>query len=73
MFINLGHNIRFFRERCGMTQEQLGKLLCVTKTSICCYENNKRRPSLENMICLSKIFNVTVDDLITYRQHKTLY
>lgn len=73
MFINLGNNIRYFREKYSMTQEQLGKLVCVTKVSISCYENNKRKPSLETIICLSKIFNITVDDLINYRQYKTSF
>lgn len=73
MFINLGHNIRYFRKSCGMNQEQLGRLIYVSKVSVCCYESNKRRPSLETIICLSKIFNVTVDDLLNRRRHETSY
>lgn len=64
MNLKLGKNIKYFREINNMTQEQLGKLLHITKVSISCYENGKRTPSLETLIELSNIFNVTLDELV---------
>lgn len=62
--MNLGKNIKHFREKQGLTQEQLGKLLHVTKVSISCYEHGTRTPSLETLIQLSNIFYVTLDELV---------
>ncbi len=69
--MNLGKNIKYFREKQGLTQEQLGKLLHVTKVSISCYENEKRTPSVEALIKLSNIFKVTLDDLVKGEKYKT--
>lgn len=69
--MNLGKNIKYFREKQELTQEQLGKLLHVTKVSISCYENEKRTPSVETLIKLSNIFKVTLDDLVKGEKYKT--
>ncbi len=39
-----------------LTQEELGKLINVTKVSICCYENAARVPTLETLLALARCF-----------------
>lgn len=62
--MNLGKNIKYLREKNEMTQEQLAKILNVTKVSICCYEHNTRTPCLETVVELSEIFRVSLDELV---------
>lgn len=62
--MNLGKNIKYFREENKLTQDQLAKLLHVTKVSICCYEHDTRTPCLETVIRLADIFNVSLDELV---------
>ena len=52
------------RKELGLTQEQLGQLINVTKTSICCYEKGTRTPTLENFIDLNKVLSVGPDYLL---------
>lgn len=56
MFI--GNRLRDIRKKKGLTQEELGKLINVTKVSICCYEKETRLPSLDTLDDLTKVFGV---------------
>lgn len=57
----MGQRIKTLRKEHGMTQKELGEKLNVTKVSICCYEKGTRTPSLDILIDLSNIFNVSID------------
>ena len=41
-----------------LTQEQLASMVGLTKTSICCYENGTRTPTLDTLIDLANALNV---------------
>lgn len=49
--------LKELRKKHGLTQEELGKLIGVTKVSICCYENGTRTPTLDTMIDLANCLN----------------
>lgn len=57
----LGKRIRSLRKQSNMTQEELGKLINVTKVSICCYERETRIPTLETLLALSDVFKVDIN------------
>ena len=57
----LGKRIRSLRKEHGLTQEELGKLINVTKVSICCYEKETRTPTLETLLELSRVFKVDIN------------
>ena len=57
----LGNRLKELRVKRNMTQEELGKLINVTKVSICCYEKNIRMPSLETLEDISNVFGVKCD------------
>ena len=60
----LGTRIKALRKEQGLTQEELGKLINVTKVSICCYEKETRIPTLETLMALSKVFKVDINYFI---------
>ncbi len=60
----LANRIKQLRIENHLTQEALGKLVKVTKVSICCYEKGTRLPSLETLVDLSEVFKVSVDYLL---------
>lgn len=62
--IEIGEKIKTLRKQMGLTQEQLAKRLWVTKAIISAYENAARFPSLEVLIQLAYIFNVSTDYLL---------
>ena len=59
-----GDNLKRLRTNKEFTQEYLGKVLFHSRTTISNYEKGKMQPSIETLIKLSEIFNVTVDELI---------
>lgn len=60
----IGKRLKELRLSRGLTQEELGKILNVTKSTICFYEKEIRIPSLETLIDLSDYFEVTIDYLL---------
>ncbi|MEG2457376.1 MAG: helix-turn-helix transcriptional regulator [Bacilli bacterium] len=63
MFLK-GDRLKELRLNRGLTQEELGKVIDVTKASICCYEKGSRTPTLENLIDLMMFFDVSSDYLL---------
>ena len=59
------NNIRMYRGKYNMTQEDLSIKLGVSRQTINSIENNKYFPSLELGLKLSKIFECKVDDLFS--------
>lgn len=59
------NNIRLYRAKFKLTQDDLSKKLDVSRQTINAIENNKYFPSLELGLKLSKIFECTVDDLFS--------
>lgn len=57
----LGKRIKELRKEKGLTQQELGDLINVTKVSICCYENETRVPTLETLIALTKVFKMDIN------------
>lgn len=62
--MSFADNLKRFRINKQFTQEYLGKALCLSRTTISNYEKGKMQPSIETLIKLSEIFNVTIDELI---------
>ncbi len=59
----LGKNIKLFRERKGLTQEELGRLVGKEKSTIGCYETGARTPGVETLALLAGALGTTMDEL----------
>ncbi len=62
-------NLKQAREKSGMTQEQLGIKLNVTRQTVSCWERGRTEPDLATLSALSDILNTTPDGLLTGREH----
>ena len=60
----IGQRIRLLRERLQLSQEDLSEALGLDRSSISHIENDKRELKLNDLIELSKILNVSIDQLI---------
>ena len=60
----LGQNILEARKKSGLSQEQLGEKVDVTRQTISNWELDETAPNPEQLKALSKVLNVSVDDLI---------
>ncbi len=59
-----GKRLKELRKDRGLTQQQLGDMVGVTKVSICCYENGTRTPTLETLVDLADALNVKITSLL---------
>lgn len=59
--ILLGERIKYLRQNARYTQDELAARLNVSKASVSAYERNLRQPSLDVIISLARIFNVSTD------------
>jgi len=46
------------RKASGLTQQELGNKIGVTKVSVCCYEKGTRTPTLDTLLDLANALNV---------------
>ncbi|WP_339321399.1 helix-turn-helix transcriptional regulator [Paenibacillus sp. FSL W8-0194] len=59
-----GDRVALWRKKRNLTQEELGKLVNVTKVSISGYESGNRSPDTETLQKLAEVFNVSTDYLL---------
>ena len=59
-----GSRLREVRKKKGLTQTELGDLIGVGKSAICCYEKETRNPTLEAVIEMIHVFGVSADYLL---------
>lgn len=62
--MSIGENIRRLRERAGMTQADLGKVLGVTHSAVSLIESGKRGISLKQADKIAAALNTNLDELV---------
>ena len=60
----LGQNILNLRKKNGLSQEQLGEKVDVTRQTISNWELEETQPNPEQLKALSKVLKVSVDELL---------
>lgn len=61
--MTIGENIKYYRIRMGITQNQLAALAEIHPVSIRKYETNKMQPQIDILKKLAGIFKISLDDL----------
>lgn len=62
--VEIGEQLRYFRQKKKMSQKQLAELLHVTPQTISKWELNKSAPDYDQLIILSKIYRKSIDALL---------
>ena len=60
----IGKRVKELRIEKGLSQQELGSAIGVTKVSICGYENGTRLPNLEKLVKLADALETTTDFLL---------
>ena len=58
------NQIKFYRNKRELTQEQMANMLSVSRQSYINYETGEAEPSFETLIKISKILRTPIDDLL---------
>lgn len=70
--MTLGDKIKEYRQSNNMTQDELGAKLFVTRQAISKWEQGKGYPSVAVMESLSRLMNVTIDELLSSEETKVI-
>ncbi|MBP1043580.1 helix-turn-helix transcriptional regulator [Vagococcus sp. BWB3-3] len=62
--MNFSKQLKLYRERDGFSQEALAEKIYVTRQTISKWENDHTYPDIHNLIALSALFDVTLDELV---------
>ena len=69
MGLELGTKIRQLRKFSGMTQEQLAEKLHVSRQALSKWENDTSLPDLESVIKISRLFQISLEELLLEEKH----
>lgn len=58
--MELNEVLRFFRKESGMTQQELSNRTCINHKTISFYETGERKPSIDNLKILAKVYGFNV-------------
>lgn len=62
--IQLARNLKYLRIAYGLTQDDLGAFLNISRQAYSNYENLKRSPDLDSLIRLASLYRLSLDDLV---------
>lgn len=60
----LPDNIKKYRKENNMSQDELAEKLGVSRQSVSLWETGQTQPTIDNIVALSKIFNVSSDVIL---------
>lgn len=64
--MSLGENIQKYRKSLGLSQEELGQKLLVSRQTISLWEKDQTVPTIDNLIRLKEVFNASVDEILGF-------
>ncbi len=62
--MTIGERIQSHRKRLGMSQDELGQKLHVSRQTISLWEKDQTVPTIDNLIRLKDIFGISVDEIL---------
>ena len=65
LFITVGEKIQYCRKKIGLSQEELGQKMFVSRQTVSLWEMDKTLPTVDNLIRLKEIFSVSIDDILS--------
>lgn len=63
----LNENLKMYRTRIGLSQEKVAELLGVSRQAVTKWEIGQSTPSSDNLIALSELYHVSLDELFGKR------
>lgn len=62
--MTVGENIQRYRKKLGLSQDQLGQKLLVSRQTISLWEKDQTVPTIDNLMLLKDVFQVSVDEIL---------
>ncbi len=62
--MTVGEKIQKYRKNLGLSQEELGQKLLVSRQTISLWEKGQTVPTIDNLMRLSEIFEISIDEIV---------
>ncbi|MBP3568265.1 MAG: helix-turn-helix transcriptional regulator [Lachnospiraceae bacterium] len=62
--MEIGNQIKKYRNELGLSQEELADKIYVTRQTISNWENEKNYPDIKSLVMLSSLFGISLDNLV---------
>ncbi|BDD08765.1 hypothetical protein FUAX_11970 [Fulvitalea axinellae] len=62
----ISRNIRYLRKRAGLTQAKFAEKIGIKRSLVGAYEEGRSDPRWNNLLSISRLFDISVDALISY-------
>lgn len=63
--MDLAEHLKTLRKKAKMTQAQVAKAIEISQQGYAYWEQGKKRPSHDNLVKIAKLFNVSIDTLVS--------
>lgn len=63
--MDLSEHLKTLRKQAKMTQSQVAKAIEISQQGYAYWEQGKKRPSHDNLVKIAKLFNVSIDTLVS--------
>ena len=63
--MTVGEKIQYYRKKSGLSQEELGQKLLVSRQTVSLWEMDKTLPTVDNLLRLRDVFSVSIDALLS--------
>ena len=60
----IGDNIKFYRKKNQLTQDDIAEACNVTRQAVSKWENGESLPTVDNLCALSRLLHTSVDDIL---------
>ena len=60
----IGNNIKFYRKKNQLTQDDIAEACNVTRQAVSKWENGESLPTVDNLYALSRLLHTSVDDIL---------
>lgn len=69
----VGRKIHELRQKKDMSQDELAEMLCVTRQALSRWETGTSFPTIDTLIELIKIFDVSFEEILCLEEETTIY
>ena len=69
-YADVGEKIKYFRTKLGYSQDDIGKFLDLTRSSIVNVEKGRQRPLVHTLYEIASYLKVSVEDLLPSKDEK---
>lgn len=62
--MTIGEKIQYYRKQAKLSQEELGRMLLLSRQTVSLWETGQTVPTIDNLIRLKEIFGVSIDEIL---------